>query len=515
MIRKIGDAALTLLAGGGVLCIVLLIASVFLDVTLLMFRTGSMEPTISTGDVAIARQVPASEVSVGDVVSVERPGALPVTHRVIEVDGAPDGSPAGAVEIVMQGDANQSPDPYPYVVTEVDRVLFSVPWVARLVAAFGNPWVLGGITLAMAALVTWAFWPKDPDHPERRAEDGESESENAENSDGENADEEATEEAGSGPGQGTSAAVNAVVVPAVALPVVTALLVLGPGAVTPAAAFAPERFSDLPPEHVTFVSGDHLEIVSIGDPEARDGLVAAAPVAWQVGVTTDVGSVGGSGEVGGELDTRLALDAPSNGTRAMSLRVSVDVCDERWVDGICLGGGRPVTDGTVLEPGTDKALEAGLDPFAEHWYRVEVTLPAAHGPQAGGEARLRLHASALGEEVGTGTPPEPTEEPSTPGDEPSEDPSPSGPGTPSDDDTRGTGDATDDATGDSTGDGSADDGGADDGDASDGDPTDTRADDRLPMTGGDVFTVLGPGIGAVLLGLVLAGGARWWTSGTR
>lgn len=153
--RLLGRLAMDLLALGGVLCIALVVAAVLLDVSLVMFRTGSMAPTIPTGAVAVVREVPASTVRVGDVVTVDRPSDLPVTHRVLTVEGT------GAERtITMQGDANDSPDPFPYTVTTVRRVLWSVPGGARLIVAVSSPWVLGAVALGASALVTWAFWPR-------------------------------------------------------------------------------------------------------------------------------------------------------------------------------------------------------------------------------------------------------------------------------------------------------------------------------------------------------------------
>ncbi len=84
----LGEVLLWLAAVGGAICIVVVLAAVFFNVTLIMFKTGSMEPTIPTGSLAVVQEIPASEVAVGDIVTVDRPGQLPVTHRVTSVSGA-------------------------------------------------------------------------------------------------------------------------------------------------------------------------------------------------------------------------------------------------------------------------------------------------------------------------------------------------------------------------------------------------------------------------------------------
>jgi len=142
-------------AAGGLVCILLVIAAFVFNITLIMFKTGSMEPTIPTGSLAVVRQIPASEAHVGDVVTVDRPGALPVSHRVVSTHRAANGYTA----LVLQGDANRDPDVPPYVVKNVRLLMFSVPGLAYFVAWLGNPFVLGSITLAVTALVVWVLWP--------------------------------------------------------------------------------------------------------------------------------------------------------------------------------------------------------------------------------------------------------------------------------------------------------------------------------------------------------------------
>lgn len=160
----VSNAFLNVAAVGGAVCIVLVILAVFFHITLIMFKTGSMGPTIPAGSLAVVKKIPASEVRVGDVVTIDRGAALPVTHRVTSV------SPAGgdAVKITMRGDANQADDPAPYVVTSVRIVLGSVPKLAYAVSAASNPVVLGGVTLVMAGVVTWAFWPREEREPRGR-----------------------------------------------------------------------------------------------------------------------------------------------------------------------------------------------------------------------------------------------------------------------------------------------------------------------------------------------------------
>ncbi|MDJ0376918.1 S26 family signal peptidase [Cryobacterium sp. PH31-L1] len=175
--RFIAGTGLNLAAVGGVVCLVLVVMAVGFNLTLIMFRTGSMGPGIPAGSVALVHEIAASEIRVGDVVTVDRAGALPITHRVTSVTtlpeapagadisatsgGAPLTQPSEARVITLKGDANTAADPAPYTVTLVRIVLASVPGLAVVVVWFSNPWVLAALAVGAAVLVTWAFWPRD------------------------------------------------------------------------------------------------------------------------------------------------------------------------------------------------------------------------------------------------------------------------------------------------------------------------------------------------------------------
>lgn len=154
---RVEDGLLTVLATLGVVCIAATIAALTLNVSLIMFKTGSMSPTIPTGSLAVVREIPASDIRVGDVTTVARgENQLPVTHRVIST--TPLGN--GMHSIQMKGDANGSPDSQPYEVAEVKKVLWHVPRLAYVVAGVSQPRYMAGLSLAAALLVGWAFWPR-------------------------------------------------------------------------------------------------------------------------------------------------------------------------------------------------------------------------------------------------------------------------------------------------------------------------------------------------------------------
>lgn len=154
---RIENALLNLLAAGGVVCIGLVIAAVFFNISLILFKTGSMSPTIPQGSMSVVQRISADEIEVGDVVTVDREeGLLPVTHRVIAVHP----QRPGEALIEMKGDANPSADPGPYRVTEVRKVLWSVPGAASVIVWFSDPLILAALTVGASLLVLWAFWPR-------------------------------------------------------------------------------------------------------------------------------------------------------------------------------------------------------------------------------------------------------------------------------------------------------------------------------------------------------------------
>lgn len=145
---SVRDAVLGVGALFGGLSLVVAALAVALDLRLLTFRSGSMEPSIGTGALAVARTVPATDVRVGDVVSVPTATGSRVTHRVVAVEHHGD-----RALLELRGDANRVADAAPYDVPSADRVLFSVPFLGRVGAALGSPVGLFALGLYAAWLV--------------------------------------------------------------------------------------------------------------------------------------------------------------------------------------------------------------------------------------------------------------------------------------------------------------------------------------------------------------------------
>lgn len=122
-----------------------------------MLATGSMSPTYPAGSMLITRDVPAADLHVGDVVMVDRGDNLPVTHRIIGIEGSGSGSPVR--ELTLQGDANEEADAAPYSVSEAGLVLAGSPWGGQVISAMRSPLALGILTMLVTSLVLWAWWP--------------------------------------------------------------------------------------------------------------------------------------------------------------------------------------------------------------------------------------------------------------------------------------------------------------------------------------------------------------------
>jgi len=143
--RLLREALLTVGAVVGVVCIVIAIGTAFFDVRPLLFRSGSMSPAITTGALAIAHEVPASELEVGDVVTVRTDGDTRVTHRIVSISHEGD-----QATVTLKGDANAAPDAQKYAVDSAPRVWFDVPRLGYVVAWLAKP--LGLVLLGAYAM---------------------------------------------------------------------------------------------------------------------------------------------------------------------------------------------------------------------------------------------------------------------------------------------------------------------------------------------------------------------------
>jgi signal peptidase len=93
--------------------------------------TGSMEPTISPGDVVINEEIPPTAAKVGDIVTFRDPEqqSKMLTHRVVSRRQLKDGRFA----FVTQGDANNTQEHWQVPADgQIGRVAYTVPWVGNI-----------------------------------------------------------------------------------------------------------------------------------------------------------------------------------------------------------------------------------------------------------------------------------------------------------------------------------------------------------------------------------------------
>jgi len=142
---------------GGLLALVVALAAVAVIIPSLTgavpltVLTSSMEPGLPPGTLIVVRPTPATEITIGDVVTyqIESGKADVVTHRVIEVVSSTDGTRT----FITQGDNNPQPDPEPVVQEQIKgAVWYSIPLIGHAAVGLGGAgksWVVTGVAVAL------------------------------------------------------------------------------------------------------------------------------------------------------------------------------------------------------------------------------------------------------------------------------------------------------------------------------------------------------------------------------
>jgi signal peptidase len=95
--------------------------------------TGSMEPSAHPGDLYLTRLVSASTLEVGDIIAINNQiTGTYYSHRIAELREM-----NGAIRIITKGDANESPDRDPFMVSPVSEVSKSI----KIIPYIGRPMV--------------------------------------------------------------------------------------------------------------------------------------------------------------------------------------------------------------------------------------------------------------------------------------------------------------------------------------------------------------------------------------
>jgi signal peptidase len=138
------------------LLVALLLAATFIPTIFglesLVVASGSMQPAMPVGSVALTRDVDSRAVATGDIISFRRRGsAETTTHRVVgvKVEGS-------QVIFTTKGDANSSPDPESVIVDDrIHRVEYVVPEAGFVVRYARSP--LGAIALFVVPIAGLAL----------------------------------------------------------------------------------------------------------------------------------------------------------------------------------------------------------------------------------------------------------------------------------------------------------------------------------------------------------------------
>jgi signal peptidase len=139
----------------------------------LTVMSGSMEPTIGTGDVVVAQQIPPMDARVGDIVTFRDPLQHDrlITHRVREIHVLQD-----KVLFVTKGDANTNTEHWVVPVDgTIGRVAFHVPrlgyFMVWIRSTFGLLLLIVAPTLVLGASELWNLWrPHGAHEPGARRE---------------------------------------------------------------------------------------------------------------------------------------------------------------------------------------------------------------------------------------------------------------------------------------------------------------------------------------------------------
>jgi signal peptidase len=128
--------------------------------------SGSMaaepEPMIKPGDVIIVNSVDASALEENDIITFDRGGDTPTTHRIVDVQ-----QQDGQRHFITKGDNNEDADPQPVSPDQViGRVMFTIPLIGHVVQ-FANTTVgfatLVGVPIGLLVVSeAWAF-ARDPE----------------------------------------------------------------------------------------------------------------------------------------------------------------------------------------------------------------------------------------------------------------------------------------------------------------------------------------------------------------
>lgn len=155
-----------LLLGALVLAVLVVGLATFLvpavDGRLLAIRSGSMEPSIGVGSLAVAIPADPASLKAGDVVSIELTGGTVLTHRIDAVVEQDDRR-----MFQLKGDANAAADPVLALPDQlIGRVELTVPWLGYLLAMMSIPVGVAALLSTGGLLITGGWLLDDLAEPD-------------------------------------------------------------------------------------------------------------------------------------------------------------------------------------------------------------------------------------------------------------------------------------------------------------------------------------------------------------
>jgi signal peptidase len=121
--------------------------------------SGSMEPAIKKGAIAIGKPTAAEDLKVGDVVAFKTAtGDAPTMHRIVEIERV-----NGLYVVTTKGDANEHNDPDAIVIGQYgSKIIYSLPYIGYVLEApralLGPKLTFVLPTLILGAIVLWEIW---------------------------------------------------------------------------------------------------------------------------------------------------------------------------------------------------------------------------------------------------------------------------------------------------------------------------------------------------------------------
>ncbi|AJT40446.1 signal peptidase I [Psychromicrobium lacuslunae] len=129
--------------------------------------TGSMEPGLPPGTLAVVKPIDPAELAIGDIVTYQIKSGEPavVTHRVIAVTASTDGQ----LRFITQGDANNAPDEQSVRPVQIrGKLWYSLPLVGYLNTAISGEAHIWLLWIAVAGLLGYAAFMLVSAYLERR-----------------------------------------------------------------------------------------------------------------------------------------------------------------------------------------------------------------------------------------------------------------------------------------------------------------------------------------------------------